>query len=88
MYLFALILYIDLFIYSARARSVPQEEQGIELEELNHEVDEWEIPRDRITLHRSIGFGAFGAVWKATLRQPNEWPREKIVAAKCFTREN
>lgn len=66
----------------------PDEEQGYEMEELNHEVDEWEISRNRIALREVIGSGTFGAVWRASLSHPDGRPGKKIVAAKCFTRKN
>lgn len=53
----------------------------------DHKVDEWEISRDRIGLREVIGSGAFGAVWRATLAQPNGGRGKQIVAAKCFTRK-
>ena len=59
-----------------------------ELEEVVREVDEWEIARDCIKLQSSIGSGAFGAVWKATLKHPDKKHGVRTVAAKCFTRES
>ena len=68
--------------------SLADEHPGIELEELVHEVDEWEVSRDRIKLENMIGFGAFGAVWKATLKQSDKKHVAQTVAAKHFTRES
>ena len=68
--------------------SLADEHPGLELEELVHEVDEWEVARDRIKLENMIGSGAFGAVWKATLKQSDKKHVAQIVAAKCFTRES
>ena len=55
---------------------------------MDHEVDKWEISRARIALREVIGSGAFGAVWRATLSEPDGKPGKQIVAAKCFTRKN
>ncbi|KAJ7388610.1 Hemicentin-1 [Desmophyllum pertusum] len=63
----------------------PSKEQDIEMELLNVEVDEWEIAFDRILLQEVIGRGAFGAVWRALLSQPDGKPGNCTVAAKCFT---
>ena len=54
---------------------------------LNLEVDEWEIAIDRLQLQEVIGRGAFGAVWKARLNEPDGKPGNRAVAAKCFTRK-
>lgn len=66
----------------------PGKEEDIEMELLNVEVDKWEIaPVDRILLQEVIGRGAFGAVWRALLTQPDGKPGNRTVAAKCFTRK-
>ena len=54
---------------------------------LNVEVDEWEIAVDRLMLQEVIGRGAFGAVWRALLSEPDGKPGNRTVAAKCFTRK-
>ena len=54
---------------------------------LNLEVDEWEIAVDRLELQEVIGKGAFGAVWRALLNEPDGKPGNQAVAAKCFTRK-
>lgn len=51
----------------------------------NENVDQWEIPRDHIILKESIGHGAFGAVWRARLSQPDGKIGTQTVAVKCFT---
>lgn len=56
------------------------------MEEMDHEADEWEISRTRIAFREVIGSGAFGAVWRATLSEPDGRRGKQIVAAKCFTR--
>ena len=53
----------------------------------NVKVDEWEIGADRLKLQEVIGRGAFGAVWKALLSEPDGKPGNRTVAAKCFTRK-
>ena len=53
----------------------------------NENVDQWEIPRDHIILKESIGHGAFGAVWRARLSQPDGKIGTQTVAVKCFTRK-
>ena len=68
--------------------SLADEHPGLELEELVHEVDEWEVARDRIKLENMIGSGAFGAVWKATMKQSDKKHGAQSVAAKHFTRES
>ena len=68
--------------------SLADEHPGLKLEELVHEVDEWEVARDRIKLENVIGSGAFGAVWKATLKQSDKKHGAQTVAAKHFTRES
>lgn len=68
--------------------SLTDEHPGLELEELVHGVDEWEVARDRIKLENMIGSGAFGAVWKATLKQSDKKHGAQTVAAKHFTRES
>ena len=65
----------------------PDQEQEVELELLNVEVDEWEIAVDRLILQEVIGRGAFGAVWRALLSEPDGKPGNRTVAAKCFTRK-
>ena len=67
--------------------SSQDEEQGYEMDMLDHEADEWEISRGRIQLREVIGMGGFGAVWRAALSHPNEGRGKQIVAAKCFTRK-
>jgi len=54
---------------------------------LNVEVDEWEIAVDRLVLQEVVGRGAFGAVWRGLLGEPNGKPGNRPVAAKCFTRK-
>ena len=71
-----------------RLYSLADKHPGLELEELDHEADEWEVARARIELKNVIGSGAFGAVWKATLKQSDKKHVAQIVAAKCFTRES
>ena len=53
----------------------------------NENVDKWEIPRDHIIFKESIGHGAFGAVWRARLSQPDGKVGTQTVAVKCFTRK-
>ena len=53
----------------------------------NIEVDEWEIAVDRLILQEVIGRGAFGAVWRALLSEPDGKPGNRTVAAKSFTRK-
>ena len=53
----------------------------------NIEVDEWEIAVDRLILQEVMGRGAFGAVWRALLSEPDGNPGNRTVAAKCFTRK-
>ena len=53
----------------------------------NGEVDEWEIVVDRLQLLEVIGRGAFGAVWRALLSEPDGKPGNRTVAVKCFTRK-
>ena len=50
-------------------------------------LDKWEIARGLIVLKKTIGHGAFGAVWKAHLSQPDGKPGVQTVAVKCFTRK-
>ena len=50
-------------------------------------MDKWEITRDRIVLKEAIGHGAFGAVWRARLSQPDGKLGIQTVAVKCFTRK-
>ena len=50
-------------------------------------MDKWEIARDRIVLKKCIGHGAFGAVWRARLSQPDGKLRNQTVAVKCFARK-
>ena len=54
---------------------------------INDNVDKWEIARDRIVLRETIGHGAFGAVWRARLSQPDRKLGNQTVAVKCFTRK-
>ena len=54
----------------------------------NENIDKWEIMRDRIVLKEAIGHGAFGAVWRARLSQPDGKLGMQTVAVKCFTRKN
>ena len=65
----------------------PDQEQAVEMQLPNVEVDEWEIAVDRLQLQEVIGRGAFGAVWRALLSEPDGKPGNCIVAAKCFTRK-
>ena len=65
----------------------PDQEQEFEMQLLNVEVDEWEISVERILLQEVIGRGAFGAVWRALLSEPDGKPGNRTVAAKCFTRK-
>ena len=53
----------------------------------NEKVDKWEISRDCIVLKETIGHGAFGAVWRARLSQPDGKLGIQMVAVKCFTRK-
>ncbi|XP_020615335.1 fibroblast growth factor receptor 2-like [Orbicella faveolata] len=61
------------------------QEQAVEMQFCNVEVDEWEIAVGRLQLQEVIGRGAFGAVWKALLSEPDGKPGNRTVAAKCFT---
>ena len=63
------------------------EETAVELRVRNAKVDKWEISRDRIVLKETIGHGAFGAVWRARLSQPDGKLGNQTVAVKCFTRK-
>ena len=63
------------------------EENAVEFQVSNENVDKWEIPRDRIILKESIGHGAFGAIWRACLRQPDGKLGTQTVAVKCCTRK-
>lgn len=63
------------------------EEEAVELRVRNENVDKWEISRDRIVLKETIGHGAFGAVWRARLSQPDGKLGNQTVAVKCFTRK-
>ena len=65
----------------------PDQDQAVEMQFWNAEVDEWEIAVDRLTLQEVIGRGAFGAVWRALLSEPEGQPGNRTVAAKCFTRK-
>ena len=65
----------------------PDQEQAVEMQFCNVEVDEWEIGVDRLNLQEVIGRGAFGAVWRALLSEPNGKAGNRTVAAKCFTRK-
>lgn len=51
----------------------------------NEHVDKWEISRDRIVLKKTIGHGAFGAVWRARLSQLDGKLGIQTVAVKYFT---
>ena len=55
---------------------------------MDHEVDKWEISRDRIVLREVIGSGAFGVVWKGILKEAGGGHGRQVIAAKCFTRKN
>ena len=66
----------------------PDPEKAVEMQFYNPEVDEWEIAVDLLQLQEVIGKGAFGAVWKALLSEPDGKPGNRTVAAKCFTRKN
>jgi len=57
------------------------------MQPLNGEVDKWEIGVDRLVLQEVVGRGAFGAVWRALLSEPDGKPGNRTVAAKCFTRK-
>ena len=65
----------------------PDQEQAVEMQFCNVEVDEWEIGVDRLNLQEVIGRGAFGAVWRALLSEPDGKLGNRTVAAKCFTRK-
>ena len=65
----------------------PDQEEAVAIQLLNVEVDEWEIAVDRLVLKEVIGTGAFGAVWRALLSEPNGKAGNRTVAAKCFTRK-
>ena len=65
----------------------PDQEQAVEMQFCNVEVDEWEIGVDRLNLQEVIGRGAFGAVWRALLSEPDGKRGNRTVAAKCFTRK-
>ena len=65
----------------------PDQEQAVEMQFCNVEVDEWEIGVDRLKLQEVIGRGAFGAVWRALLSEPDGKLGNRTVAAKCFTRK-
>ena len=65
----------------------PDQEEAVEMQLLNVEVDEWEIAVDRLILQEVIGRGAFGAVWRGLLSEPDGKPGNRTVAAKCFTRK-
>jgi len=65
----------------------PDQEQAVEMKCWNGEVDEWEIVVDRLQLLEVIGRGAFGAVWRALLSEPDGKPGNRTVAVKCFTRK-
>ena len=54
---------------------------------MDHEVDKWEVSRDRIVLREVIGSGAFGVVWKGSLKEPGRGHGRQVIAAKCFTRK-
>ncbi|KAL9959666.1 hypothetical protein ACROYT_G033006 [Oculina patagonica] len=71
--------------HRAAMAKFPDQEQAVEMELQNVEVDEWEIAVDRILLQDVIGRGAFGAVWRALLSEPDGKPGNRTVAAKCFT---
>ena len=82
------ILLVIAFCHLLTFYSLADEHQEFELEEVVHEMDEWEVARDRIKLENVIGSGAFGAVWKATLKQSDKKHGAQTVAAKHFTRES
>ena len=66
----------------------PDQEEAVAIQiRMNVEVDEWEITVDRLVLQEVIGRGAFGAVWRALLSEPNGKSGNRTVAAKCFTRK-
>ena len=70
-------------LYSADKRRAVE----MELCTSGTEVDEWEIAVDRIVLQEVIGRGAFGAVWRALLKERDGKSGNRIVATKCFTRK-
>ena len=82
------ILLVIAFCHLLTFYSLADEHQEFELEEVVHEMDEWEVARDRIKVENVIGSGAFGAVWKATLKQSDKKHGAQTVAAKHFTRES
>jgi len=65
----------------------PDQGQAFEMQLCNVEVDKWEIGVDRLSLQDVIGRGAFGAVWRALLSEPDRKLGNRTVAAKCFTRK-
>ena len=65
----------------------PDPEKAVEMQFQNPEADEWEIAAGLLQLQEVIGKGAFGAVWKALLDEPDGKSGNRMVAAKCFTRK-
>jgi len=65
----------------------PDQGQAVEMQLRNIDVDEWEIAVGCLILQEVIGRGAFGAVWRALLSEPDGEPGNRTVAAKCFTRK-
>jgi len=63
------------------------QEHAVEMQLCEVEVDEWEIAVGRLQLQELIGRGAFGAVWRALLSEPDGKPGNRTVAVKCFTRK-
>jgi len=65
----------------------PDPEKAVEMQFHNPVGDEWEIAADLLQLQKVIGKGAFGAVWKALLNEPDGKPGNRTVAVKRFTRK-
>ena len=62
-------------------------EKAVNFKASTAKVDKWEIPRDHIIFKESIGHGAFGAVWRARLSQPDGKLGIQTVAVKCYARK-
>jgi len=78
---------MTLIVLSLIALFSPDQGQLVEIQMANVEVDEWEIAVGRLILQEVIGRGAFGAVWRALLSEPDKRPGNRTVAAKCFIRK-